>query len=135
MSLKCYLYIIFCCCKKWICKEMRTVPCSCWTEPADVTHWLSAQQAQETDPAGGEEGAEVTHTPTQARAHTRTHRQKWTGGSVNTPNTHVLWVELAGSSTKKTNNQQTGTFYSCNDAADISQIHQRHMIPDMLLIQ
>lgn len=34
--------------------EMRPVPCSCWTEPADVTHWLSAQQAQEADPAGGE---------------------------------------------------------------------------------
>ena len=63
------LYVFVCVC---VCVEMRPVPCSCWTEPADVTHWLSAQQAQETDPAGGE-GWGQTDRQTDARTHTHTH--------------------------------------------------------------
>lgn len=67
--------------------EMRTVPCSCWTEPADVTHWLSAQQAQETDPAGwwggGDRGGHThINTDTQQRAkYTLMLMQKSTGRS------------------------------------------------------
>lgn len=60
-----------------LCVEMRPVPCSCWTEPADVTHWLSAQQAQETDPAGGWGRTQrLIHTHTQAYAHIYTHTHK-----------------------------------------------------------
>lgn len=61
---------------------MRPVPCSCWTEPADVTHWLSAQQAQETDPVGGEGWAQTDrHIHTRRRkdrqnTHTQTHTVK-----------------------------------------------------------
>ena len=58
-------------CLPWF-GAVRPVLCSCWTEPADVTHWLSAQQAQEPSSARvSREGAETT---SQTHTHTLKHK-------------------------------------------------------------